>query len=45
MNFDDATRSLTRAIIRHRWALLAFIGLVTAALGVATKGLVVDNDF
>lgn len=45
MNVDAAMLSFSRWIIRYRWALLALILLITAALVYAAKDLVVDNDF
>jgi predicted RND superfamily exporter protein len=45
MNVDTVMQSLSRWIIRHRWALLSVILLITAALAYSTKDLVVDNDF
>ncbi len=45
MNVDTMMQSLSRGIIRYRWALLAFIAVTTGALLYATKDLVVDNDF
>jgi hypothetical protein len=45
MNVDAAMQSFSRHVLRNRWALLALLLLVTAALAYASKGLVVDNDF
>ncbi len=45
MNIDAMMQSLSRWILKYRWALLALIVLLTAAFGYATKDLVVDNDF
>ena len=45
MNVDTMMHSLSRGILRYRWALLAFIAVTTWALLYATKDLVVDNDF
>jgi hypothetical protein len=45
MNVDAAMQSLSRWILRRRWALLALIVFMTGALLYATKSLVVNNDY